>query len=413
MTRSRRREFPRPHDTVLSFPMGDSTGSRDSGHRRGLLRSVLDLAKSRWTLVLCLALISAYWVYRISSSPKAVDLDPDDLDRDDQDRDDLARELDVGAQEVVEDPVEVPDAAARPRGPDLDGKGLVYMKVDYKTIPHIVHQMWNTYDVPREFSAWIRSWTEMNPGWEYWFWTPDDVTALLKQHYFSGFLKTWNDYPYDVMRSEAARYYILEIMGGLYADVDLECLRPCDPWVDSHQCILSEEPEVHSRLVSAKGRPTVINAVMGSRPGHPFFHMTVQALPDLIQSYPDASIAATGTEFLDAMLGSYRNFSADFRKRPENGISVLAPEHFMSTFDPVVEEIVRKQCLVPEQLDETTRRLCNKLEEEGYGNEVSRMAFADHHWSHSFEKPQEFNAKETVSIFDLVKNVKTFSGAYK
>ncbi len=50
-------------------------------------------------------------------------------------------------------------------------------------IPHLLHQTWDSHEVPATFAQWIRSWTKIHPHWEYWLWTPDAVRCLLDTYF--------------------------------------------------------------------------------------------------------------------------------------------------------------------------------------------------------------------------------------
>lgn len=104
--------------------------------------------------------------------------------------------------------------------------------------------MWKDNDVPPECVSYIKSWKHHNPGWEYRFWTDSDILELITKHY-GWFLETYNNYDYNIQRSDTARHIILHHHGGLYCDIDIECNRSIDDLVStSPECLLfGENPE--------------------------------------------------------------------------------------------------------------------------------------------------------------------------
>ena len=73
------------------------------------------------------------------------------------------------------------------------------------TIPHIIHQTWDSYDIPGVFKPWIKSIVNKHPDWEYWFWTPKDVECLLRKRYPPKYLETYRKYNAMIFKSDFLR----------------------------------------------------------------------------------------------------------------------------------------------------------------------------------------------------------------
>ena len=50
------------------------------------------------------------------------------------------------------------------------------------------------------------------------------------------------------------RYFVLYEHGGVYADLDSECLKPIQPIVEDYSCILSQEPLEHAHFLGPLGK---------------------------------------------------------------------------------------------------------------------------------------------------------------
>ncbi|MDX3229813.1 glycosyltransferase [Streptomyces sp. ME19-01-6] len=140
-------------------------------------------------------------------------------------------------------------------------------------IPPLIHQTWKNKDVPHEWRDWSESWRRHHPDWEYRLWTDADNHAFLEEHY-AWFLPVYDGYPEPIKRADAIRYFLLDHFGGLYVDMDFECLRPMTELFAGKELILGLEPEAHVRLPWNRRsglRRIVCNAFMASRPGHPFW----------------------------------------------------------------------------------------------------------------------------------------------
>lgn len=140
-------------------------------------------------------------------------------------------------------------------------------------IPKILHQTWTTSCLPPELAAWRETWIKHHPDWRFCLWTDVENRAFLERHY-PWFLPIYDHYPNAINRADTIRYFLLHHFGGVYADLDMECLRPLDPLLDGKKIVLGLEPETHVARHSNPDRPLsriVCNAWMASAPGHPFW----------------------------------------------------------------------------------------------------------------------------------------------
>lgn len=126
-------------------------------------------------------------------------------------------------------------------------------------IPRIIHQVWNDHRVPTEFDAFRASWIRENVGWDYQLWTFDDGAQLIARHY-PRLMGAFCSLPKVVQKADLLRYVILHRYGGVYADMDAECVRPFDHLIDGADFVAGFEQ---------KDYPSVCNAILCSLPGHP------------------------------------------------------------------------------------------------------------------------------------------------
>ncbi|MDN3055149.1 glycosyltransferase [Streptomyces sp. SRF1] len=169
---------------------------------------------------------------------------------------------------------------------------------EQRGIAPIIHQIWHDKDVPPRCQAWVESWRRHHPGWKYRLWTQVECRALLAEHY-RWFLPIYDRYPEGVMRAEAGRYFILDRFGGVYVDLDFECLRPVDALLAGQELVVGLEPQEHVQLLSAhrSGLPRLVGTgFLAARPGHPFLaHVHRQLVGSHTHS---GSLDATGTFML-------------------------------------------------------------------------------------------------------------------
>ena len=72
------------------------------------------------------------------------------------------------------------------------------------SIPKIIHQTWKTHQIPELMGKWVQSWIKVNPDWEYWFWTDQDVHKFVEER-FPQQLALFDSYPENVYRADAFR----------------------------------------------------------------------------------------------------------------------------------------------------------------------------------------------------------------
>ncbi|MEI6239838.1 MAG: glycosyltransferase [Planctomycetia bacterium] len=147
------------------------------------------------------------------------------------------------------------------------------------SIPRVIHQTWKTVDVPPRFLRWQRTWWDRNPGYAYRLWTDDAIAAFVERE-FPNLVPLFRGYRDQIARVDLGRYLILARLGGVYADLDCECLRSIESLVHGQQLVIGVEPAEHEQLDKAvhRGlRNILCPSFIASVPGHPFWaHVIAQ-----------------------------------------------------------------------------------------------------------------------------------------
>lgn len=170
-------------------------------------------------------------------------------------------------------------------------------------IPQIIHQIWLGSSVPERFHQWMQSWAAWN-GWEYKLWTDKDIETF----------PLYNRKLYDQSqnygeKADILRYEILFQEGGLYVDVDFECLQP-EYFEYLHRtldCYGGIEPLLHiyGSQPNAKS-PIIGNALLAAKPGHPLFKKLVEGLEQNVQQTSGlCPILSTGPAYLSKCVMQY------------------------------------------------------------------------------------------------------------
>jgi len=92
-------------------------------------------------------------------------------------------------------------------------------------IPKIIHQIWIGGEVPEVFKPLMKTWIEKHVGreWKYKLWTDEDVKdyPLVNREFYDA-----TDNP--GVKSDILKWEIIYNHGGVYVDIDHECLRALD-----------------------------------------------------------------------------------------------------------------------------------------------------------------------------------------
>ena len=170
-------------------------------------------------------------------------------------------------------------------------------------IPKIIHQTWRDHILPVP-SELPDSWKEINPDWDYRFWTDTDLLDFVSSFY-PELLELYTSYPSPVQRADLARYLLLDQFGGIYADIDTRCVGPLDAIVNEDRIILSSEPDEHLYHVADLGLPWMLfNGVIASPQKHPFWQHVVQTMT-LCATGVDHILESTGPLMLSGAAQSY------------------------------------------------------------------------------------------------------------
>lgn len=224
-------------------------------------------------------------------------------------------------------------------------------------IPRLIHQTWKTRDIPPEFQALQRSWIDRNPGFAYRFWTDADIDRFVAEEH-PALLPVFRGYADPIARIDLARYLILRRFGGVYADLDFECLRPVDGLLDGRSFVVGLEPEEHGRLAKAveRGLPRILcPSFLASVPGHPFWD---HLLARLVEARHCSDVLdATGPFLLTRAHGGYRG-------EGPAAVTVLPPD--------LLYPVTKEECW------------SGRLFDLAFWEQATRRAYALHYWEGSW-----------------------------
>jgi mannosyltransferase OCH1-like enzyme len=145
-------------------------------------------------------------------------------------------------------------------------------------IPKILHQLWRDRNVPARYLLLQESWRRLNPDWEFRLWTDRDLLELVERDY-AELAPIYKGYAAKICRADLGRYLVLDRFGGVYADLDCECLKPIATILDDRSFVIGLEPDIHmaEKIVAESGVSRLVcGTFIASLPQHPFWRHIVK-----------------------------------------------------------------------------------------------------------------------------------------
>jgi len=176
-------------------------------------------------------------------------------------------------------------------------------------------------------------------------WTDADNQRLVDDFY-PELAAQYASCPHGIQRADIARCLILHRYGGVYADLDVEALRPIDPLIEGRACVLTLEPALHAAWSGESH--LVSNAFMAAAPRHPLFDLVIDLLGrrDMHAASASDVLATTGPILLKEAVARYEG--TDVVMLPAEAFSPLVSssdelERLREQAD--AGEAIRQRCL--------------------------------------------------------------------
>lgn len=183
-------------------------------------------------------------------------------------------------------------------------------------IPYLLWQTWKHPHPPSPLKRCISSFHKLNPGWEIKLCTDADIDILIDTE-FPELRETINLFPGGVYLADIWRCLILYKFGGVYSDIDVECIRPLDELIatateqgflsENTSLILTRDHPIHESTHFG-GRPMYMNHFMIAEPGAIFLKLFIDDIVNLAKNRPEElgidPVNLTGPGRFSSIIGS-------------------------------------------------------------------------------------------------------------
>ena len=235
--------------------------------------------------------------------------------------------------------------------------------IDPQPFPRRIFQTWKNHTPPPNMNYWSRTWITFNPSYVYELWDDAQNRAFVVEHY-PWFLPTYDGYDREIKRADSIRYMYLHKYGGIYADMDFECLQSFEP------LLRALETECNILLGSMDSKAhldmhSIPNALIISKPGQDFWLSLLHKMQEVAKDSALGVEAMTGPIVLKKMVE--RDWFGS------HGIKIVDPGHFYPISWNVQNE-ERLEALGKKNYQELSAEMRRRYPE----------AYAITYWTHSW-----------------------------
>lgn len=146
-------------------------------------------------------------------------------------------------------------------------------------IPRIIHKIWHDFSkdgsgraIPEKYMINQNKCQQINKEFTTLVWDAEKCRELLETK-FPWFLPVYDEYTYDIQRVDAIRPFILYEYGGIYLDMDVECIKPFGSVIQENSDKIFIVEDVNKILSYSFN-----NFIIASPPKHRFWETVMDQL---------------------------------------------------------------------------------------------------------------------------------------
>lgn len=288
---------------------------------------------------------------------------------------------------------------------NIDHKSETFQKLfNYSSIPKIIHQSWKTKQITSYTKQYVEKCMNLNKDYIYMFWDDEDIRKLVTKQ-FSYLLPIFDSYygfGEAISKADLSRVLIIYLFGGVYMDLDVECLTPLESLLNRHDCILAQEPWGNPIADNREGIPFVSNFFLAAKPHHKFLRRLVDEFPHSFLL--DDVVERTGPGLFTKVYHSYKLQTYD------NLPYIPDSEVFGNKIGD--EEMLINRCKDLDYMKKFSEKNHNPPLQElmkycsNYKTTKSNSTkHMTHHFIHTWIDKEKFDYSDTFDVEDLARDI--------
>ena len=113
-------------------------------------------------------------------------------------------------------------------------------------IPKIIIQTWKNNEIPTKYLPLINTIKNLNPDYEYKFFTDQDIEIFLKT-YYNKYYRTYLSLPIKIQKIDFFRYIAVYHYGGFYMDLDMNAIKNFDELLP-YSCVFPVDEIINKNM---------------------------------------------------------------------------------------------------------------------------------------------------------------------
>lgn len=144
-------------------------------------------------------------------------------------------------------------------------------------IPRVIYQTFEDYDVPDGMYKSIKSWMDLNPEYEHYFFNEEDRVTFIEKNFDNRILLAYLRLLPGAFRADLWRCCVLYVKGGVYVDSDMICLKSLNELIsETDKFIITRDDPMSIKFLA--------NGFIASTPNHPFLKKQIDNIVDNVEN---------------------------------------------------------------------------------------------------------------------------------
>jgi len=193
----------------------------------------------------------------------------------------------------------------------------------------LVHYIYKDDVIPEQYLKLIKHCVDINPEKIFILWTDDEFEKFVKDSMPQS-LPLFKKYTLGIQKSDVMRLFVVYYFGGIYMDMDMECMKPfANSSIYNYPAIIDQERVIQCRMLYNREFCGMNSVLAATRPKHPFFLFSMNRLEENFKH--GSTMERTGPVFLTSSYIAYKSTLSN-TSDPADNVTMVDPSLFSPLF---------------------------------------------------------------------------------